>query len=300
MTAGWQLGLLYCAAVWGATFYLIKDALHGVHPVVLVGYRFSLCAILLGPVHALRARGAPLAPGALKDGAVLAALLSLLYVTQTAGLAWTTASNSGFITGLFVVFVPALLYIARRQVPAPSEGLAVALAVAGLWLLTGGPRGINRGDAVTLASALAYAAHLLYTDRCVRAGRDLVALAFHQFWMTGAACLLMAGAMKCPFGVADVRTAGVIAFLALVPTLSAFFIQMAAQRCVEPMLVSLTFSTEPVFAALFAWTLGGELFKPLSAAGGALIVLAMAVSGLSSKAPVAAGRGACVAAEADA
>jgi len=280
----WQAALLCCAAVWGATFYLIKDALHGVHPVALVGYRFGLSALFLAPAALLRRREAGEGGGLLKDGAVLAGLLLILYVTQTAGLAWTTASNSGFITGLFVVFVPALLYAARRQVPTPSQRAAVLLAVSGLWLLTGGPRGVNRGDAITLASAFAYAAHLLYTDRCVRAGRDLALLAFHQFWMTGAASLSIAAAMGYPLGVADSKTAWVIVFLAIVPTLSAFFIQMAAQRRIEPMRVSLIFSTEPVFAALFAWTLGGEAFRTLSAAGGGLIAAAMAVSELSPKA----------------
>ena len=78
------------------------------------------------------------------------------------------------------------------------------------------------------------------------------------------------------------RAAGqTIVFLAVFPTLSAFYIQMLAQRFTAPVKVSLIFSMEPVFAALFAWTLGGELFLPARAAGGALIVLAMVVGELS-------------------
>lgn len=69
-------------------------------------------------------------------------------------------------------------------------------------------------------------------------------------------------------------------FLALFPTLSAFIIQLLAQKVVSPLRVSLIFAFEPVFAALFAWTLGGELFRPERALGGLLIFIAMVVSGL--------------------
>ncbi len=280
---GWQLGLVYCAAVWGATFYMVKDALAGVDPVALVGYRFVLSAALLGPWVVRRSGRGGFSRRMLQDAAMLSGLLLALYVSQTVGLRWTSASNSGFITGLFVLFVPALMLLFRAEAPTLSQKAAVGLSVLGLWLLTGGLRGINRGDALTLISALTYAGHLLLTDHCVRAKHDTVWLAFHQFWMTGAAALFCCGAASLPLGVRGGGTAGVIVFLAIVPTLSAFFLQMHAQRHVEAMRVSLIFSLEPVFAALFAWTLGGELFRPIGAAGGALIVAAMAVSELSPR-----------------
>ena len=69
-------------------------------------------------------------------------------------------------------------------------------------------------------------------------------------------------------------------FLALIPTLSAFFIQIAAQRRISPLKVSLIFTLEPVFAAFFAWTLGGESFDAAKAAGGGLIVAAMGFDSL--------------------
>ncbi|MBI5201784.1 MAG: DMT family transporter [Elusimicrobia bacterium] len=279
----WQLALVYCAAVWGATFYMVKDALAGVDPVALVGWRFLLSAGLLGPFVVRRTGRGGLSGRMLKDAGLLAGLLCVLYVSQTVGLRWTTASNSGFITGLFIVFVPLLMLVFRSESPTPSQKLAVVLAVAGLWLLTGGVKSMNRGDAVTLISALTYAGHLLLTDHCMRAGHDAVWLAFHQFWMTGLASLALCVFAGLPLAVLDRGTAGVIVFLAVVPTLSAFFLQMYAQKHVEAMRVSLIFSLEPVFAALFAWTLGGELFRPVSAAGGALIVAAMAVSELSPR-----------------
>jgi drug/metabolite transporter (DMT)-like permease len=77
----------------------------------------------------------------------------------------------------------------------------------------------------------------------------------------------------------------VVVFLAVFPSLSAFFIQFKAQELSSPVKVSVILATEPVFAGIFAWTLGGETFIPLRAFGGLLIFLAMIVSTVRAPAP---------------
>lgn len=280
-----DLGLFYCAAVWGSTFYMVKDALGAVDATVMVAYRFLLSAALLLPLVLRRKNKFAL----LKESAILASILATLYVTQTVGLNYTSASNSGFITGLFVIFVPVFMLAFFRTPPTPVQWGASWLALGGLWMLTGGIGRINRGDALTVLSAMTYAGHLLATDKYVRADADAILLAFHQFWMTGLLALGFALVQGASLGVASAKAGGVIVFLAVVPTLSAFYIQMLAQKLTAPVKVSLIFSLEPVFAAAFAWTLGGELFKTSSAAGGALIVAAM-VAGELSKLSLVKGR----------
>lgn len=277
MSPSWaDLGLVYCAAVWGATFFMVKDALAGVDPVALVAHRFFLSAFLLAPFALTR----PSRAKHLRESFLLAVLLFLLYVSQTIGLGYTSASNSGFITGLFVIFVPLFLLVFFGRPPTAVQWGSSALALAGLWLLTGGVRSANFGDAITLIAAATYAAHLLATDKYVRADADSLVLAFHQFWMTGVLAAAYAALTRRSFAFSP-RSAGTIVFLAVIPTLSAFFIQMRAQKTVAPVKVSLIFSLEPVFAAAFAWTLGGESFAPSRAAGGALIVAAMMAGELS-------------------
>lgn len=272
-----DLGLVYCAAVWGATFYMVKDALAGVDPVAMVAHRFLLSALLLAPWALVR----PSRARHLKEALILAVLLFLLYATQTVGLGYTSASNSGFITGLFVIFVPAFLLLFFRKSPTLVQWISSALALLGLWMLTGGISSVNFGDLITLVAAATYAGHLLATDKFVRADADSVVLAFHQFWMTGLMALAWCLASGRPLAVAGDKAAGTIAFLAVVPTLSAFFIQMWAQKVTTPVKVSLIFSLEPVFGALFAWTLGGEPFVAARAGGGGLIVAAMMAGELS-------------------
>lgn len=269
-------GLVYCAAVWGATFYMVKDALAGVDAVAMVAHRFLLSAALLAPWALTRPGRGKL----LKESFILGVLLFLLYATQTVGLAYTSAANSGFITGLFVLFVPLLLLFAGKP-PTAVQWVSCGLALAGLWLLTGGLGAVNFGDAITLVAAATYAAHLLATDRYVKADADPLVLAFHQFWMTGLLAAAYVALSGRSFAVAGGKPAATIVFLAVVPTLSAFFLQMWAQKFTPPVKVSLIFSLEPVFAALFAWTLGGEEFVPARAAGGGLIVAAMMAGELS-------------------
>lgn len=272
-----ELGLFYCAIIWGSTFFLVKDALSGIHPVTLVAARFLLSALFLLPWVLMKKNKTRL----LKPGAILGLLLAGLYLSQTVGLGITTASNSGFITGLFIVFVPFFLLFFFGQSPTRAQWASVGLALLGLWLLTGGSSGFNRGDALTLIAAATYAAHLLATDRIVRAEADTVLLAFHQFWVTGIICLALALAVGAPLYPRTPEAAGMVLFLTLLPTLSAFYIQMVAQRHTAPIKVSMIFLFEPVSAAVFAWTLGGETFSAMKAVGGGLIVAAMATGELS-------------------
>jgi len=111
-----DLGLVYAALIWGATFFMVKGILDDVHPVTLVGYRFFFSAVLMVPFVLKRKRRS----AHMKEGIILGALLMLLYVTQTAGLQFTTAANSGFITGLFVLFVPLFLLLFFNKPPSSN------------------------------------------------------------------------------------------------------------------------------------------------------------------------------------
>ncbi|MBD3170824.1 MAG: EamA family transporter [candidate division Zixibacteria bacterium] len=270
-----QTGLFYCAAIWGSTFFIVKGSLVGIHPVILVGYRFTLAALILGIILAFKRKN--LFANA-REGLILGFFLGVLYLTQTMGLGMTTASNSGFITGMFVAFVPFFGFTVFRIVPSKISLVASVVAMGGLWMLTGGIGGVNYGDMLTLAAAMSYAIHLLYVDRFVKKKIDPYVLNFQQFLFIGLFALLMGAVFKLPFEVTGDKVIASVVFLALLPTLSAFVIQLSAQRYVHPVRVSLIFAFEPVFAAAFAWTLGNEPFVAARAAGGGLIVLALILS----------------------
>jgi drug/metabolite transporter (DMT)-like permease len=275
--------LVYCAAVWGSTFYIVKEAVERLDPLLLVGYRFTLAGLVLLPLAVAQARRPPLGTGTARQetwaevgaGALLGLILWALYASQTAGLVYTTAANSGFITGLFIVFVPFMNWLLFGRRPGAWQVLAVGIACIGLALLTGGLTGLNAGDALTLIAAATYAWHVLLSDRYARRGMSAIVLCCVQMGLTGALGLAAALLLGARPVVPDAALLEQILFLTAVPTLSAFLLQLWAQSRVPPLRVALIFLLEPVFGAGFAWTLGGEPFAWVQALGGLVIIGAM-------------------------
>lgn len=265
------LGLFYCAFIWGFTFVITKWALNGVNPIVMVCIRFIISAVIFLP-FVWKNKFLYL-----KESLVLSLFLSTLYLTQTIGLVYTTASNSGFITGLFIIFIPIFSLIFKKKKISVIEIITIFFAITGLWLLTSGIEGINFGDFLTLIAAMSYSAHLLITDKYVKDNYDIVVLAFHQFWMVGVISLIFIFIFGYKI-VITTKSLGWIVFLAVFPTVFAFLIQMKAQKTIEPFKVGVIFCLEPVFAAFFAWTIGGEEFRIDKALGGFLIVFAMFIN----------------------
>ena len=272
-----DIGLLYAAAIWGSTFFIVKGSLEYIDPVILVGYRFIIATLLVALLCIITKR--PLFKN-IRKGVVLGIFIWLLYIPQTIGLGITTASNSGFITGLFVAFVPIFSFLIFRRVPSLIGITATLISLSGLWILTGGLTDINKGDILTLLAAMTYAIHILYVDKFLKDGDDPFTLCFQQFLFVGIASLAVGGIVGLPFGWGNASTGWIVLFLAVFPTFSAFFIQVVAQKYTSPIRVSLIFAFEPVFAAIFAWTLGGEQIILHRALGGLLIFLAMIISGL--------------------
>ena len=150
------VGLTGAAFVFGASFVVIKDAVAVLPPLAFVGWRFLLGAVVLLLFARPRGRRVWI------DGVVAGIVLFAGYATQTAGLAATTASNSGLITGLYVVFTPLLAAAVLKRFPTPATVAGAALAVVGLGLLTvTSGLDLNSGDVLTLLCAVFFAAHIV-------------------------------------------------------------------------------------------------------------------------------------------
>ncbi len=243
-------------------------------PITLIAYRFAIASLVTAGI--VKLRGKALFKD-FKAGLVLGVLLWLIYLLQTNGLVITTASNSGFITGLYVPLVPVFGLLWFRRGPRLEEALAVTVAVAGLWVLTGGVRSANRGDLLTLGTAMIVAFHILFSEKFVRGNRDAFVLSFQQFFVVLVLATAQVLFFHLPLEASGTRTLGTIVYLALFATVSTFAAQTFAQKHVDAVPVALIFTLEPVFAALFAWTLGGEPFRARRAAGGLIIVVAMLI-----------------------
>jgi drug/metabolite transporter (DMT)-like permease len=197
-------------------------------------------------------------------------------VLQTFGLQHTSASNTGFITGLFVVITPVLAWVFLKQRIGAIGWTAAIVSAFGLYLLSGtGTHGFDaRGDGLVLLCAVAVAAHILVTSRYAR-DHDVGALLTVQLGVCGLACLL-AGAitdgLDTPRG-GDVWLALVVT--AVFASALGFFVQTYAQRNAPPARTALILASEPAFGGLFGYLLAGDRLSALSWAGAGLIMAAI-------------------------
>ncbi len=276
-----DLSLVLVAFVWGATFTVVKQALHDILPFGFLFLRFSLAVLIVLPavVYTDRYRRLPW-----KSGVLAGVALTLGYAAQTIGLQYTTASKSAFITGLAVVMVPIFVAVFERKRLGRYSLLAVALAVSGLYLLTN-PHGVpfNQGDAWTLLCAVGFALHLVIIDYYVRRV-DYLGLFFVQILMVAALSgILMPFESAGSVSLGNALTGNVIFAIlltAILATALAFFLQNWAQQITTATRAALIFTLEPVFAALTAYVILSERLGFTGILGGMLILTAIVIAEL--------------------
>ncbi len=269
---GAELALVGIAAIWGATFTVVQDAIEKLPAMAFLGYRFTAAALIVAAVFGRRLRG--LRAAGVRAGAVMGCFLTAGYVLQTLALERTSASNAGFITGLFVVITPLLAAILLRERVGAVAWLAAAASTLGLFLLSGA-NGLNSGDALALGGAFGFALHILATGRAAR-DHDTGALLVVQLGVCGLFCLAVGGARGQLEAPPDASVWWALVITALLASALAYFVQTYAQRHAPPARTALILASEPAFAGLFGYLLAGDRLGGPSWLGAALIMAAIA------------------------
>ncbi|MGB9359736.1 MAG: DMT family transporter [Acidimicrobiia bacterium] len=264
------VGLVVAAALFGATFVVIKEAVVTLPPLAFVGWRFLLGAGVLFLFARPRGRGIWM------DGLAAGSLLFLGFATQTAGLESTSASNSALITGLYVVFTPLLAALALRRLPAISTISGAALSVVGLGFLTvTAGFSLNSGDLLTVVCAVAFAAHIVVLARL--APRHAV-VPFTAVQLIVVAVFALASSVA--FEGLPLPPASVIPALigtGVIVSAGAFMLHVSAQRVIGPSRTAIVLSAEPVFATATAAVVLSERLTPRGWFGAALIMVGIYV-----------------------
>lgn len=262
-----QIALLLTTIVWGATFPATKAALEQISPLSFLFLRFALgLMVVLAVLLLLRKR---LISDALtvRSSLIATGWLFLGYVLQTIGLRFTTASNSAFITVLYVVFVP--LYLRRLGL---HTWLSNGIALIGLWLLVRPTASANWGDLMTLASAAAFAAHMVCLERFTRVMDATSLFTWQLFFMA----IGLLGVMWWEQPTASMFQPSRTLIVGLVVTgllaTGAFGVQMWAQRLLPAQQVALLFAAEPAVAAWLAWYFLGETLDVTGWLGSVMIL----------------------------
>ncbi len=270
--------LLVASAIWGFAFVAQRVGMQYMGPLAFNAIRFALGAMVLLPVLIFGFPGqkpAPLITGQ-KKHLFLGGLMTGLFIFggstfQQFGIVYTTAGKAGFITGLYVVFVP-LLGLLRGLKTRRGIWCGVALASVGLYLLSGRGWGtIALGDGLVLVGTLFWASHVLAVGWLVHRVNP-IALAVMQFLV----CSVLSGASALVFedlSQADLHGAAIsILYAGILSVGVAYTFQILGQRKAHPAHAALILSMEGVFAALGGWILLSESLSARGLAGCALML----------------------------
>jgi drug/metabolite transporter (DMT)-like permease len=268
-----ELALIAIASVWGLTFVMVDDAIRELPTMAFLAYRFIPASLIVAVVFHRQLRTLPAAGW--RAGLVMGVFLTGGYIFQTLGMEETTASNAGFITGLFVVITPVLGAVFLRQRIPPVAWAAAGVALVGLWLVSGAGGSFDvRGDGLVFVCAISLAAHILATASAVRL-YDVGALLAVQLGTVGLVTLAIgavAGDLHAPEG-STVWSALIVC--SLIASALGFFVQTFAQQHAPPARTALILAAEPAFAGLFGWLLNDERLTATGWLGAVLIMTAI-------------------------
>ena len=282
---GSSLLLLLTAMIWGSAFVAQRSGMDDVGPFTFLAARSVLTVLALSPL-ALPRLG-KLAPGALARtltaGLICGTALFLGSGLQQWGLVTTGAGTSGFLTALYIVFVPLAKRLFGQHVSL-RVWVSVALAAGGLYFLcaVGESGGFRAGDLLLLACAVMFAVHILTVDRLGPA-LDSILLSYFQFIVCALLACGVAFVLEAP-AWAGLKSAWLpIAYAGVLSGAVGYTLQIVAQKHADPTVASLLMSLESVFSVLAGWVILRERLSPWELLGCALVFAAVILSQLPQK-----------------
>lgn len=268
-----ELALLLCGIVWGSGFVVMKTSLDLFSINWLLAIRFFLAALLLGiAVHKTIRRANRMTVLA---GLCAGAASYIGFYTQTIGLNTTTAGNNAFLTAIYVVLVPFLLWLVYKKRPGFREFAAGILCLLGVGVIAlNSSFSVAIGDMWTLCGGLFFAVHIVIVSHFTAKGVNALALSCFQFFFSSVFALigaLVAEPLPNPAMLFSTDAVLSMLYLICICTLYAMVAQNVGLRYARPSHASLLMSTEAPFGCLFGILLLGEPFTARFALGALLI-----------------------------
>ena len=270
-----DLLILLAAMIWGTAFVAQKAGLGGMGPLTFIGGRFAMSSLLLMPLMVREAASAsPLRRGEWLLAGAIGAIMCAGAIIQQIGLITTTVTNAGFITTLYIGFVPFVAWTILRTRIRPLVLAAVAVSLLGAWLLAGnGTTGsLKIGDLLILGSAVIFSIHIVLVSLFLKIVHRPFFLAFSQYAITA----LIAGSVgvaREPISGALIGTAlPALLYTGLLSGGVGFTLQIVAQRYTPATEAALIMSLESVFAAIAGAMLLGDRLTLVATAGCGLIL----------------------------
>lgn len=261
--------LIGVTAVWGWTFVIVGSAVAVYGVMGFLAIRFLIAGAATAAVWGRR-----MTRHTLGVGVAIGLILAVGYLLQTWGLKFTTATNAGLITGLFVVLAPIIdrmIYGTRLH---GSAWAAIGLSLIGMTLLTGRlPTDLALGDLLVFGCAFAFGTHIAVLSHH-SSRHEPGALATAQ--MVGLGLIFVVLWPLTEDVVAPPKEIWfALGLTGLVASALAYTIQTSAQRVLSTVRTAVVLTLEPVFAGFFGFLLAGERLGPSQFLGAAMIFFAV-------------------------
>ncbi len=276
--------LLITALIWGVAFVSQSVGADLISPFAFNGLRSFLGAAVLAPIAIFRFRNSKQDTKTLIHAGILCGIaLGVASAVQTWGVKYTSVGNCGFITALYILFVPIVGVFFGKRIGARLV-FSVVLALVGMYFLCmwGSGGGINIGDVLTFISSLCFTAHILIIDR-YSPRVDGVCLSCVQFFVVG---VLNCAAMPFTYVPSWSDIAGCAVPLLYAGVMScgiAYTLQIIGQKYTPPTLACIVMSFESVFAAAAGWVILGDRMSVSEIFGSVLMFLAIIIAQLPKK-----------------
>ncbi len=279
--------LLSASLIWGVAFVAQSAGMAYIGPYTFTAVRSALAALGMAAVMAVLDKKGISPKNTDKKllwraGIIMGVVMAIATNLQQIALVTTSAGKAGFITSLYIVFVPAFGLFLRKK-PHPMLWISVVVALAGLYFLSiRGDFSISGGDLYVLVSAVFFTLHILLIDHYAPKV-DAVRLNCIQFTVTATLSGIMMFLTEQP-RMADISSAWVtLVYAGIFSGSGAYTLQLLGQRRVEPTTASLLLSPENVFSALAGWALLGQKLSARELLGCALVFAAVIGSQLPWK-----------------
>ncbi|MBM3698593.1 MAG: DMT family transporter [Actinobacteria bacterium] len=267
------IGLLATTAVWGGAFLVMKDSLERQDVYSFLASRFILAALFMFLYKPRCLQG--LSKVFIKRAVLAGVLLGSGFIFQTFGLTKTTVSNTGFITGLYLVFTPLIAWLLLKREIVKMQWSAVFVATIGLYLISFTGISIGFGEALVLISAILFAGQIVALGEWSD-GKNTYALTLIQILVSSVIFLtlsLIEGYQLPPDG--GVWSA--VLFTAFFATFIGFLIQTKAQSVMSATAAGVLLAMEVPFALFFGLYFDNDPVTFRIISGGSLVMIAMAL-----------------------
>lgn len=267
------LGLLATTAIWGSSFLVMKDSLERQDVSSFLASRFILAALIMFAFKPKSLTG--LDKVFVKRAVFTGALATGGFISQTFGLTQTTVSNTGFITGLYLVFTPLIAWLLLKHRITKAQWTAVAVATIGLYLIAYNGITVGIGEILVLISAILFAAQIVAIGE-LSDGKNSYALTLIQIIVAAVVfvVLTLIGGYQAP---PDSSVWAAVIFTAVFATFFGFLIQVKAQAVMSATVAGVLLAMETPFALFFGLYFDNDPFTLRIMSGGTLVMLAMAL-----------------------